>query len=215
MGVSMSSWVGWRLPAAAASLLALAGCNRDRGAGATGSAPPSAGSGAPDASVPHHTAAVDLSGLKLTLSLPGGWDRVLNPYDPNNGTAAVFEPALDSGERGTSFIDISKDVRVPGSAAKAVAEATARDACSGPSACAVLGSQEIPGGYLVSVRAPKDVFVEAWWTVAPGRALRCGFQLSEIVAATLHGGTWLDDPAAVARARQEGEELCQSVKPAG
>jgi hypothetical protein len=212
--VLASSWDGWILCAAGASLVALAGCNRDGGAGATTSTPPpsTVASGAP---LPHHTTAVDLKGLNLEVSLPSGWDLVQWQYDPKGGVA-VFEPAEDSGERGTSFLDASKDAFVPASAAKAIAEAMARGGlCSGPSPCAVLGSEPIPGGYLVSVRGTKSVFVGSWRTIASGRALRCGVELSEIAAATLHGGTWLDDASAVARARKEGEDLCRSVKPAG
>jgi hypothetical protein len=170
---------------------------------------------APNAGSAHHIAAVTLVGLKLEVTIPGGWETVQNQYDPNGGTA-VFEPNDDSGERGTSFVDASKDARVPESAAKALAEVTARDGCSGPAGCTVLADEAVPGGgYLVSVREAKAVFVESWRTIAPGRALRCGFELSEISMATLHGGTWLDDPTAVGRARKEGEDICRSVKPAG
>jgi hypothetical protein len=199
--------------AAVASVLALASCRRDSGSSASRSGPPPAAvdSGAP---LPHHTAAVDLKGLKLTVSLPDGWERVQWQYDTERG-AAVFEPGVDTGERGTSFLDASKDAHVPASATAAVAEVEGYDRCSGPSECAVLGSETIPGGYLVVVRGPKEVYVESWRTMDAGRALHCGFRLWEPAVATLHGGTWLDDAAAVARARKAGEDLCGSVKPAG
>jgi hypothetical protein len=195
----------------AAFLVVLGGCSRDGGAAPPAPAPIAS---APSAAPAHHSVEVTLVGLKLDVTLPGGWDTVENQYDPARGTA-VFEPDDDSGEKGTSFVDASKDARVPESAAKALAEATARDGCAGPGGCAVLANEAIPGGYLVSVRETKAVFVESWRAIAPGRALRCGFELSQIVVATLRGGTWLDDAAAVARAQKEGEDLCRSVKPAG
>lgn len=196
-------------PYVLAGLLALAGCSRD------GGAPPSPSSAAvPSAAPSHHTALVTLVGLKLEVTLPAGWETVQNQYDPSRGTA-VFEPNDDSGEKGTSFVDASNDTHVPESAAKALAEVMARSECSTPGDCTLLASEVIPDGYRVSVREPKGVIVESWRAVAPKRALRCGFRLYEIAAATLHGGTWLEDPAAVGRARKEGEDICGSVKPAG
>jgi hypothetical protein len=202
--------------AAVAALLVAAGCDRGAPPAPAGPAPTAAPStAAPNAAPAHHTVAVTLRGLKIEVTIPGGWETVQNQYDPSGGTA-VFEPNDDSGEKGTSFVDASKDAHVPESAAKALAEVTARDGCSGPGGCTVLANEAVPGGgYLVSVREAKGVFVESWRTVASGRALRCGFELSEIVVATLHGGTWLDDATAVGRARKEGEDLCRSVKPAG
>jgi hypothetical protein len=199
------------LCAAGASVLALAGCHRDSGASLSAPPPATVDSGAP---LPHHTAAVDLKGLKLTVSLPDGWEKVEWQYDTERG-AAVFEPGVDTGEKGTSFLDASKDAHVPASARAAVAEVEGFDHCTAPPGCAVLGSEAIPGGYLVSVRGPRDVFVESWRTMAAGRALHCGFRLTEPAVATLHGGTWLDDAIAVARARKQGEDLCRSAKPAG
>lgn len=207
------------------AMLALVGCDRDaapRGAGATGTtAGATAGATGPSMSpapgrsarpLPPHAVTPTLARLAIAATIPNGWDMAQTPDEADAG-AAVFLPGDDSGEKGVSFLDVAPDVRLPASMEQAVSEAKGRQECEGDSGCSVLGSEAAPGGYLVTLRTPKTVFVMSWRKIAPGRVLQCRFELSQIVAATLHGGTWLDDPDAVARARREGEDLCRSAGP--
>jgi hypothetical protein len=168
-------------------------------------------SGSRPAPLTMHVVRTTLAKLPTEVALPSGWRILAGQSDEGAGLVA-FGPDDDSGETATAFLDGSQVARVPASPSEATTEALERDACAKPSACTVLGTETVPGGYLVSVRMPRAIAVESWRTAPQGRAVRCGFERSAIEASG--AASWLDDPGAVARARGEGEDICRSVKAA-
>ncbi|HLK35389.1 MAG TPA: hypothetical protein VKU41_01470 [Polyangiaceae bacterium] len=175
---------------------------------AAGPTPPLGGAG------PRPTRAITLTLAKLPVevALPSGWSILEGQSDRETGLVALG-PTADDPWAVTAFLDASQIVRVPPSAPEATAAALARDACAKPGDCTVLGSESIPGGYLVSLRTPHAVAVESWRTAPLDHALRCGFEASDFDPRSGRASTWLYDPDAVARARRQGEELCRSARP--
>jgi hypothetical protein len=75
----------------------------------------------------------------------------------------------------------------------------------------VLGRETLSGGgYLVSMKTPQSVQVEAWLPGPRGRAVRCGAEISAL-GARPGAKPWLDDPAAVAEAGTSIDVICRSV----
>jgi hypothetical protein len=179
---------------------------------ASASAPAPAVGGARPAPLTMHVVRTTLAKMPAEVALPAGWRVLARQSDEGEGLVA-FGPDDDSRETATAFLDGSQVARVPASPSEATTEALARDACAKPSACALLGAETIPGGYLVSVRMPRAIAVESWHAAPGGRALRCGFERSALDAAP-DAATWLDEPDAVAQARREGEDICRSAKAA-
>ncbi len=192
----------------------LAGCRKDAPtpekpaapapvpASSSASAPPTSTAPAP-AGGSTRVVRVTLASLRAAVTLPAGWDVLASQSDESAGLVA-FGPSNDNGA--SVFLDGTVTTRVPASAPLATRESLAHDACAKPAVCTALATETLPGGFLVSVRMPKSVFVESWRAFAPTRAVRCGFE-----AAPAGSGAWLDDAAAVARARKLGEEICRSV----
>ena len=173
--------------------------------GPVASPAPSGGAGPRSA----HVVTMTLAKLPVEVALPSGWSVLEAQSDRETGLVALGSTEADGA---SAFLDGSQIVRVPASAGEATAAALARDACAKPSDCSVLGTEALPGGFLVSLRTPHAVAVESWRAGPPDHALRCGFEVSDLDSRTGRPSTWLYDPDAVARARKQGEELCRSAR---
>jgi hypothetical protein len=154
--------------------------------------------------------------MRVSVVLPADWELLRNQSDEDAGMVA-FSPARPlvgvADQVSSAFLDgTSEGAVVPASLADATAQVLAHDWCKSPAVCSVRDSESLSGGgYLVSVKTPQSVFVEAWRLAPNGRGVRCGAEVSALAALHVSPKTWLDDAAAVNRAATVIETICRSV----
>jgi hypothetical protein len=160
------------------------------------------------------TLALSLDGMRVSVALPAGWNILPDQSDEGAGLVA-FAPRRSIGggddQAASAFLDGTRTVRAPASLPEAAAEILRHDQCKDSARCTVLGREMLAGGdYLVSMKTPQSVQVQSWRAGPRGRAVRCGAEVSA-PAGPAGTKTWLEDGAAVERARASVEVICRSV----